>query len=161
MKKNTGHRNTGHMNTGDWNTGDMNTGYMNTVTPEDILVFNKPCTRKYWNNSKKPSWIYVELTEWIEECEMSDKEKEAYPSYVTTGGYLKVYSSLHHAYIESWEKADKEDRDLTFKLPNFDVEVFKEVFGFDPKITTHTIVIDGKEIELSDESFKALKNSLK
>ena len=63
---------------------------------------------------------------------MTDKEKEAYPSYVTTGGYLKCYPSLKAAYIEAWEKADKEDRDKTFKLPNFDPVVFEEIFGFNP-----------------------------
>jgi hypothetical protein len=63
---------------------------------------------------------------------MSDKEKEAYPTYTTTGGYLKCYSSLKAAYIEAWEKADKEDRDKTYKLPNFDPVVFEEIFGFNP-----------------------------
>ena len=63
---------------------------------------------------------------------MSDKEKKAYPSYTATGGYLKSYTSLKHAYIEAWEKADKEDRDKTFRLPNFDPVVFEEIFGFNP-----------------------------
>jgi hypothetical protein len=76
--------------------------------------------------------MYVDLTKWISSSKMTDKEKEAYPSYTTTGGYLKCYSSLKHAYIEAWEKAGKEDRDKTFKLPNFDPEVFKEIFGFNP-----------------------------
>jgi hypothetical protein len=64
--------------------------------------------------------------------EMTDKEKEAYPSYVTNGGYLKVNTCLKAAYIEAWEKANKEDRDKTFKLPNFDPVVFEQIFGFNP-----------------------------
>lgn len=157
--KNTGYRNTGYRNTGDWNTGDWNTGYCNTITPEDILIFNKPAKRKDWEEANKPNWMYINLTKWIYEIDMSDKEKEAYPSYVTTGGYLKVYSSLKHAYVESWEKADKEDKEKTFKLPNFDPDVFKEIFGFKPH-TKRTIIIDGKEIEISENSFQELKKQL-
>ena len=141
------------------NSGYWNTGYCNSISPDDCLIFNKPAKRSDWENAVKPEWIYVSLTEWIEESDMADKEKEAFPSYITTGGYLKVYESLKHAYIESWEKASKEDRELTFKLPNFDIEVFKEVFGFEIRIS-HTVIIDGKEIELSENSFNSLKESL-
>ena len=148
-------------NTGDWNTGNYNTGYCNTITPEDCLIFNKPAKRSDWEDAIKPNWMFVELTKWICESEMSDKEKEAYPSYVTTGGYLKCYSDIKHAYIEAWEKASAEDRALTLKLPNFDAEVFKEIFGFDAtKGITKTIVIDGKEINISEESFNELKKQL-
>ena len=158
---NTGNRNTGDWNTGDWNTGDRNTGYINSITPEDCLIFNKPAKRSDWVNADKPDWIYVNLTEWITIDNMSDKEKEAYPSYVTTGGYLKCYSDLKHAYIDSWDKASKKDRKKTFSLPNFDIDVFEEVFGFIPKLDdTKKIVIDGKEIEISDKSYQELKKSL-
>ena len=129
---NTGYCNTGGRNTGNYNTGDYNTGYCNTVTPEDILIFNKIGKYSDWLNATKPNWMSVYLTQWVEESKMSDKEKQAYPSYVTIGGYLKFYTSLKHAYIESWEKASKEDRELTYKLPNFDPIVFEEIFGFNP-----------------------------
>src|SRR3990167_4907457 len=130
--RNTGNMNTGNMNTGDRNTGDCNTGYCNTITPEETLIFNNIGKRSDWLNADKPNWIFVNLTKWIDESEMTDKEKEAYPSYTTTGGYLKFYSDIKHAYIESWEKATKEDREKTYKLPNFDPVVFKEIFGFNP-----------------------------
>jgi len=144
---NTGHRNTGdlnigHRNTGNWNTGDLNTGYMNTITPENILVFNKTCTREEWDNAVKPSWMYIKLTQWIDENDMSDKEKESNPSYVTTGGYLKFYSNPHHAYVEGWGKASKKDKELTRKLPNFDVDVFKEIFGFTPIIQEEEMTLE-------------------
>ena len=131
--RNTGYWNTGNRNTGDWNTGNRNTGYCNTVDPKDTLAFNKPCTFKDWENAEKPNWIYCSLTEWVSEVNMSDKEKEAFPIYVTTGGYLKSYTSMHHAFTDAWEKADEEDRAKTFKLPNFDAEVFEEIFGFNPQ----------------------------
>jgi len=158
---NTGDYNTGDCNTGDWNTGDYNTGYCNTVTPEDILIFNKPGKRQDWINANKPNWIYVNLTEWVYKENMTDKEKKAYPSYVTTGGYLKCYSSLKHAYIESWDNASSEDRALTFTLPNFDIDVFEEIFGFKPtQEVKKKIIIDGKEIQISQESFDELKKQL-
>ena len=131
--RNTGNRNTGYCNTGDWNSGDWNTGYCNTITPDEILVFNKMCKVSDWNEASKPNWMHVDLCSWIYEIDMSDKEKDAYPSYATTGGYLKCYNSLHDAFKESWDKATKEDKLLTFNLPNFDAEVFEEIFGFHPE----------------------------
>ena len=158
--RNSGYYNSGYNNSGDYNSGNYSSGYCNSITPEDCLIFNKPAKRSDWKNADKPNWIYVNLTEWVLGGAMTDKEKEAYPSYVTTGGYLKCYSSLKEAYIESWEQASTEDREKTFKLPNFDIGVFEEVFGFIPKIETHTIEIDGKKIQLSEDSFKALKEQL-
>ena len=158
---NTGDGNTGNWNTGDWNTGNWNNGYCNTITPDECFIFNKKGSRKDWDKADKPSWIYVDLTKWVNESKMTDKEKEAYPSYTTTGGYLKCYSSLKQAYIESWDKADKEDREKTFNLPNFDINVFEEIFGFNPKKEeTKTITIDGKDIKISKESFDELKKQL-
>ena len=154
---NTGGRNTGDGNTGDWNTGDWNTGYCNSITLEDILVFNKPCKRKAWENANKPNWMYVNLTKWISDSEMTDEEKKENSTFHTTGGYLKSYSSLQDAYKESWDKALKEDKQLTFQLPNFDIKVFEEVFGFFPIVDDKVkITVDGKDTFISRESAKAL-----
>lgn len=78
-------------NTGNWNTGDRNTGYFNTKTPEEILVFNKPIKREEWDTCDKPDFIYFNFKEWVLSQDMSQEEKEANPSYKTTGGYLKEY----------------------------------------------------------------------
>lgn len=150
---NTGNWNAGHWNTGDWNTGDRNAGYCNTVTPEDCLIFNKPAKIYDWDNADKPDWMFIKTMEWIYESSMSDKEKEAYPSYTTTGGYLKVYSNPHHAYIEAWERADDVDRAKTFKLPNFNADVFEEIFGFNPCKDTKKKVT----LELTDEQLEKIK----
>jgi hypothetical protein len=135
-------------------TGDWNTGYCNSVTPEDCLIFNKPAKRSYWAEAEKPEWMYAQLTEWVPESCMSDKEKEAYPSYVTTGGYLKCFAGLRAAYIDAWERASHEDRELTKKLPNFDPDVFEEVFGFNPfkkPSAPREIVIEGAIYVLKEE----------
>ena len=149
---NTGYCNTGNYNTGNWNTGDYNTGYCNTVTPEDFLIFNKPAKRQEWHDCEKPEWMRVYLTSWVNEKSMSDKEKDAYPSYVTCGGYLKSFSSLKEAYKCAWDRASEEDKALTFKLPNFDAKVFQEIFGFNPceekKVT----------VELTQEQLDKIKH---
>ena len=154
--RNSGNWNTGHFNSGDWNSGHCNSGHCNSVTPDEILVFNKPCSRKAWDDAEKPNWMHVSLTNWISDCDMTDAEKEANPSYVTTGGYLKCYPSLKAAYVEAWENTTEEDRKLTEQLPNFDPHVFAEVFGFDPFKSNEdradcqgrTVEIDGKRYRL-------------
>jgi len=35
------------------------------------------------------------------------------------------------SFIESWENADKEDREKVRDLPNFDADVFYEISGID------------------------------
>ncbi len=149
---NTGNRNTGYCNTGDWNTGDWNTGYCNTITPEACLIFNKHAFRKDWDNATKPDWMYADLTRWIDEFNMTDKEKDAYPSYATTGGYLKAYASLQDAFKEAWEEADEDDRRLTEKLPNYDATVFEELFGFKPYFRNTTCA--GKIVEIEGVKYK-------
>ena len=158
---NTGHCNTGNRNTGGWNTGDRNTGYCNSITPDDCLIFNKPAKHSDWDNAQIPNWMHVSLTSWIYESDMSDEEKEAYPSYVTTGGYLKCYPNLYTAFLDSWNNTTQEDRELTYKLPNYCPIEFRKVFGFNPeKDIKKKITIDGKDIYVSRESFNELKKQL-
>ena len=149
---NTGNWNAGNRNAGNWNTGDWNTGYCNTITPDDCLIFNKPAKREDWIDAKKPDWMQVALTKWVHSKDMADKEKDAYPSYVTTGGYLKAYSSLQDAYKESWENTTPEDRAFTRDLPNFDDEVFKEIFGFSALEDRESC--DGKIVEIDGIKYK-------
>ncbi len=61
---------------------------------------------------------------------MSDKEKEAYPSYVTCGGYLKC-RTYQQAWRESWDNASLEDRKKVMSLPNWNNEIFKEISSID------------------------------
>ena len=158
---NTGNGNTGNWNTGYWNTGYCNTGYCNSITPDDCLIFNKPLKRSDWDKADKPVWMYVGLTKWIDATDMTDAEKQAYPSYVTTGGYLKSYTSLKAAYVEAWEKSSQVDREKTFKLPNFDPVVFEEVFGFKPfAYQKKSVVIDGKTVELDPAKYEQLQKLL-
>ena len=155
---NTGNCNTGRRNTGNWNIGSWNTGYCNTITPDECFIFNKKGSRREWEECDKPHWMYdIYLTEWIYEEDMSDKEKEAYPSYTTTSGYLKV-KTFKQAALEAWEKADKDDREKTFNLPNFDIDVFEEIFGFRPTKQKSVVY---KGIEITEKDLKQIKELLK
>jgi hypothetical protein len=125
---NTGHRNTGNWNTGHWNTGHSNTGSFNTETPTEILIFNKKCSVKKWQEADKPYFLYFETKQWISFSEMTEEEKIKYPSCKTTGGYLKTLD-YKEAFQKSYENASKEDKEKLLKLPNFNKKVFFEISG--------------------------------
>ena len=61
---------------------------------------------------------------------MSDDEKKAYPSYKTTGGYLKKYD-YKEAFQNSYNSLDREEKEKQTKqlkeLPNFDADIFYEI----------------------------------
>jgi len=131
----TGHRSTGNYSTGlrstgSWSISNYSAGHFSTIDNTGFSVFNKPCSVEEWENVEKPKFIYFDLTEWINENEMSDKEKEDNPTYKTTGGCLKVYT-YKEAWLNSWSSASDEDKELLYRLPNFDATVFKEISGID------------------------------
>jgi len=161
---NTGNFSTGDRSTGDWSTGNRSTGNwstgnFSTTDYSGFGAFNKKCTPDEWNNAIKPSFLYFDLTEWVELCDMTDKEKENNQSCETTGGYLKVFK-YKEAWSKAWDSATDKDKKLLYALPNFDAEIFKEISGIDVNNDTKKIVIDGKEIEISDKSYQELKKSL-
>ena len=148
----TGHRNTGDRNTGDWNTGDRNTGDCNTgnrntgdwnlssfntgcfMTEEQkIMLFDKPTDWTYrdWINSDARyalAHIPKNVVEWVSSYDMTDEEKEKYPTYETTGGYLKVLDESESAQIW-WDGLTDGSKDIIKSLPNFDAEIFRKCTG--------------------------------
>ena len=136
--RNTGYWNTGHWNTGHWNTGHWNTGHFNTITPDDILVFNKPCKRSVWDECRKPNLIYnLVTTWWVSENEMTDAEKVADPNFYMRGGQLRR-RTYKEAWRKAWNEASIDDRALIKQLPNFDAVVFKEISGIDVELELQT-----------------------
>ena len=123
---NSGNWNSGYCNSGNWNSGNWNSGYCNSDTPS-VRIFNKD-TEIERDNLTFPNFFYFDTNTWVDESKMSDKEKEAYPSYVTCGGYLKCRTQ-QQAWRESWNKAGVEDRTKVMYLPNWDNEIFKEISG--------------------------------
>ena len=150
----TGDYSTGHCSTGDWSISDYSTGHFSTIDYSGFGAFNKPCTPEEWDKAIKPRFLYFKLTEFVYVRYMSDEEKESNPTYKTTHGYLKVYD-YKEAFQKAWDKAPQEDRDLLFKLPNFDAEVFKEISGIDvyaDKKTCHDkfVTIRGVKYKLEE-----------
>ena len=140
---NTGDWNTGDWNTGDWNTGDCNTGDCNTVdfsngvfcTKEDtIKIFDKESnmTLREWRESRARRIIAwnMETTVWIYQSNMTEQEKAQYPSYKTTGGYLKVFT-YSEAWKNLWNSITDEEKQEIINIPNFDKNKFKEITGIE------------------------------
>ena len=139
----------GFCNTGNWNTGDWNTGYWNTgdwnlcnrssgifgTEDRNISFFDKESDWNYdnWHYSRAYDVLYempTTMVTWILESDMSDEEKEAYPTYKTTGGYLKV-SDKTETRQEWWNGLPEEDKKEVLSLPNFDKQKFKLCTGIE------------------------------
>jgi hypothetical protein len=115
---------------------------MNTITPQEILVFNKACNIDKWINSAKPEWLYFNLIidelEWVSIDNMTEEQKKDNPTYHVTDGFLLLKKSEYNkeevykkSALASWNNATHEDRMLTYQLPNFDAEIAEEIFGID------------------------------
>ena len=127
---NTGNWNTGNRNTGNWNTGNYHVGAFNTIDADTALYFNKPCLISEWVSCIKPSFLYIKPTKWVHLSEMTELEKMLHKDCVTNDGFLKEID-LKEAYQSAYEEATKEDKELLFKLPNFDDDIFFEITGID------------------------------
>ena len=134
---NTGSMNTGSMNTGDWNTGDWNKSSFNTgcfnTEEQKIMLFNKPSdiTYREWINSDARdllNQIPKDVVEWVDEEDMTDEEKTAYPTYETMGGYLKVLDESECGQLW-WNKLSDCQRQIIKNIPNFDPDIFYECTG--------------------------------
>ena len=141
---NSGDCNSGDCNSGDWNSGDCNSGDWNKTnfssgcfnTKESkILMFNKPSdwTFSDWCNSTARyllNKIQHNVLEWIWSDNMTDEEKEQYPEYKTTDGYLKELDESECVQIW-WDNLSFSEKKIIEALPNFDAEIFKEITGID------------------------------
>ena len=59
---------------------------------------------------------------------MTDEEKEKYPTFDTTGGYLKVLNESETAQIW-WDDLSEKSKETIKSIPNFDVEKFEKCTG--------------------------------
>lgn len=136
--RSTGHCSTGYCSTGDYSTGSHSTGYwsisnyssghFSTIDYSGFSVFNKECSLEDWENWEKPSWLYFDLTEWTEECDMTDEEKASNTTYIIMGGYLKVYD-YKEAFQRSYNNATREEQLKIKTCPNFDADIFYKISG--------------------------------
>ena len=151
--RNTGYWNTGDCNTGNANSGDFHVGCFNTVSAEKAYYFNRLIDKDDWDNAEKPSWIYeVSPTKWVEEDQMTDKEKLDNPSYKTTTGYLRVID-MKSAWAEAYAKATPEDIELTKALPAFDAVVFLDITGIYLRDKSVDAPCEGREVEIDGVTY--------
>ena len=97
------------------------------------MLFNKPSNMTYreWIDSDARyllSQIPKDVVEWVYKKDMTDEEKEAYPTYKTTGGYLKVLDESECAQLW-WNSLSDNKKKIIEKIPNFDVEIFEQCTG--------------------------------
>ena len=129
---NTGYRNTGDRNTGDWNKSSFNTGCFNTEE-QKIILFNKPSDMTYreWIDSDARNLlnqIPKNIVEWVDEEDMTDEEKAAYPTYETIGGYLKTLDESESGQLW-WNELSDCNKQIIKSIPNFDPDIFYECTG--------------------------------
>ena len=140
----TGHHSTGHSSTGNWSTGNYSVGHFSTVDYSGFGVFNGECDIETWDSYKKPKFIYFPLTSWVDHSKMTNQEKIDNVEFVTTGGYLKVLT-YKEAWLNAWNGATEEDKELLYALPNFNAEIFKEISGIDVNESSNEMTIEELE----------------
>ena len=131
---NSGDCNSGNRNSGDWNKTNFSNGCFNTEEPK-IFLFNKPSdwTYRNWLNSDARyllNQIPRNVVEWVCEEDMTDAEKAAYPTYKTTGGYLKILDESERTQIW-WDGLEDEEKNIIKSIPNFDPDIFRQCTGIE------------------------------
>ena len=135
---NTGHYNTGNRNTGYWNTGDCNTGDWNKTNRSSgvfcneepkLMMFNKQTDMQWdeWKNSKAYDILTnVVKSKWIYYRDMTEDEKEKYPSAKVCGGYLKEIERKVGS-KEWWDNLEMYEKATIVQLSNFDLDIFNDI----------------------------------
>ena len=100
---------------------------------QNIMMFNKPSEWTYqdWLNSEARYYLNQiprNVVEWVCESDMTDDEKEEYPTYKTTGGYLKVLEESECGQLW-WGSLSDRQKNIIKSLPNFDAEIFYQCTG--------------------------------
>ena len=123
------------MNSGDWNSGNRNSGLFNTEKNPKIKIFDKDSdwTIEDWYRSDARDIMNscpCTYSDFINESDMTEEEKENHPEYKTTGGYTKTFVATKEDKEKWWNKLDKDKKDIIKALPNFDFDKFRQCVGF-------------------------------
>ena len=137
----TGDYSTGNYSTGDFSISNYSSGHLSTEDSSGFGCFDKPITIEEWRNAKRPNYFYFKLT-------------------ISCGGQLEVLD-YKEAWRKSWDKASREDRELTLRLPNWNNEKFRLISGIDVEKELFEkdevkIEVEGKRVYISRKSAKAL-----
>ncbi len=74
----------------------------------------------------------LENTIWVYASSMTKEEKEWYPKYETTDGYLKT-KTMHEAWKDMWGNLNDNKKKVFLDLPGFDAAKFLEITGIEIK----------------------------
>ncbi len=96
-------------------------------------MFDKPSNMTYreWLESdarRLLNQISKNVVEWVYEEDMTDEEKTSYPTYKTTGGYLKVLDESECGQIW-WDGLSQKGKDVIKSIPNFNNDIFLKCTG--------------------------------
>lgn len=118
------------------------------------MLFNKQVTEERYN--KVYNEYYKLLDGWDAKQTNGDKlYKEARCSWQEVD--MDKFTTIE--WFDSWKDMPKKAIEYIKGIKEFDTKIFKEITGIDID-KKHIIKIDGKDIELSEESFKELQKSL-
>ena len=96
------------------------------------MLFNKPSNMSYreWFISDARSLLNLmpKVVKWVYEEDMADKEKTAYPTSKTTGGYLRMCDPYEKRQ-KWWDELSNRDKQKIRDIPNFDADIFYECTG--------------------------------
>ena len=69
-------------------------------------------------------------SDFINESDMTEEEKENHPEYKTIGGYIKTFVATKEDKEKWWNDLSVTDKDIIRALPNFDFDKFRQCVGF-------------------------------
>ena len=132
---NSGNRNSGDCNSGYWNSGYWNSGLFNTEKNPKIKIFDKDSdwTIEDWYRSDARDIMNscpCTYSDFINESDMTEEEKENHPEYKTIGGYIKTFVATKEDKEKWWNDLSVTDKDIIRALPNFDFDKFRQCVGF-------------------------------
>ena len=132
---NSGYRNSGNHNSGYWNFGDYSSGIFNTEEDPKIKMFDKESdwTIKDWRSSEAYRIMMTcphTFSYFVPKSTMTEEEKENYPEYETTHGYIKIVAATKEDKEKWWNDLTENDKEIIRDLPNFDFDKFRQCVGF-------------------------------
>ena len=132
---NSGYSNSGNRNSGDWNSGNWNSGLFNTEKNPKLKMFDKDSdwTIEDWIESYARFIMNscpCTYSDFINESDMTEEEKENHPEYKTIGGYTKTFVVTKEDKEKWWNDLSEADKNVIRALPNFDFDKFRQCVGF-------------------------------
>ena len=118
-----------------------------------LTMFNKETdmTWEEWRNCEAYDILTrVKKSEWVWYDDMSEEEKQKYPSAKTCAGYLKE-TERKVGSKDWWNSLDISEKATIIQLPNFDLDIFNDIMEF--KVTKKEYKEILKWLELNKETY--------